>query len=154
MTSVRHDTVQPDATTMLALKSGVEAGAPPTGFVDGAWRPGSRDLAREVPGLLKALPQALGRMERVSYNLTTWGATIRVLHFDGADVHLAGYRSQNPDTIDVVGRDRRITLVVVPPEAGKDVSRQAMAAASATGNADSPADLLAGIDERPSLSAH
>jgi hypothetical protein len=149
MSARNNSTVQDPTATRLALKPGVGARSSATGFVDGAWRPGSRDLATEIPALLEALPTALGPVERVSYNLATWGATARVLHIDGAAVHLAGYRSQNADTVDVLARDYRITLLVVPPEATDDAARAALATASAAGNTDSPADLLAASDARP-----
>jgi hypothetical protein len=151
MSAPNSSTVQDPITTRLALKPGVEARSSATGFVDGAWWPGSRDLADEIPALLAALPKALGRVERVSYNLATWGATVRILHIDGAAVHLAGYRAQNADTVDVLGRDHRVTLLVVPPEATEDAARAALATASAPGNTDSPADLLATSGARPGV---
>jgi len=46
--------------------------APTTGYVDGAWWPHSRDLTAELPTLLPALTDRLGRIEHVTYSLTTW----------------------------------------------------------------------------------
>jgi Family of unknown function (DUF5994) len=156
MSAPNSSTLQNPVTTKLALKPGVEARSPATGFVDGAWWPGSRDLASEVRALIESLPEALGRVERVSYNLATWGVTARILHIDGAAVHLAGYRSQNADTVDVLGRDHRVTLLVVPPEATEDAAHRALAAAASAGNTDSPAELLATSGARPGVpvSAH
>lgn len=71
-----------------------------------------------------------------------WAATVRRLRVDGAPVRLAGYRLQDPDTVDVLGDTHRITLLVVPPEATKVAGHQAMALAADPANTDSPTRLL------------
>jgi hypothetical protein len=114
------------------------------GHVDGAWWPRSRDLAAELPVLAEALAARLGRVERVSYNLTVWAATVRRIRVDGAPVRLAGYRLQDADTVDVLGQTHRITLLVVPPEATEIAGHQAIALAADPANTDS----------RPSCSSH
>jgi len=149
MSAPHRGTLQDADITRLALKPGVGPRSSPTGFVDGAWWPGSRDLGAEVPPLLKALPRAWGRIERVSYNLATWGPTARIVLLDGAAVHLSGYRSQHPDTVDLVGRDYRITLLVVPPDTVEGAAARAIATASSAGNTDRPADLLTASGARP-----
>jgi len=45
--------------------------APATGYVDGAWWPRSRNLSAELPALQAVLAVRLGRIRRVSDNLTT-----------------------------------------------------------------------------------
>jgi hypothetical protein len=89
--------------------------ANPSGYVDGGWWPRSRDLGAELPVLMAALAARLGRIERVSYNLTTWGAADRKIEVGESVVRLAGYRSQHPDTVDVITAQHLITLLVVPP---------------------------------------
>src|SRR3954454_4670992 len=76
--------------------------ANPSGYVDGGWWPRSRDLGAELPVLMAALAARLGRIERVSYNLTTWGAVAGKIEVGESVVRLAGYRSQHPDTVDVI----------------------------------------------------
>jgi len=151
MTSAPHSTIQHTNTARLALKPGIGSRSLATGSVDGAWWPGSRDLAAQVPALLEALPTDLGRIERLSYNLAVWGATVRGLHVDGAVVHLAGYRTQNRDTVDVIGRDQVITLLVVPPEATEDAANRVLRAASSAGNTDNVGELLDAADAHPGV---
>lgn len=126
----------------LMLKPGIGPRVSVTGQVDGAWWPGSRDLAAEAPALAKTLRGCLGNVERISYNLAAWGPTARGLTVEGATLRLAGYRTQHPDTVDVLGRSHRITLLVVPPEATEEAGQRAMARAADPGNTDSPAQLL------------
>jgi Family of unknown function (DUF5994) len=120
--------------------------APTTGYVDGAWWPRSRDLAAELPALLAVLRNRLGRVERVSYNLNSWGPTERKIQVDGVVVRLAGYRSQHRDTVDVLGPRLRLTLLVVPPQSTAQAAHGALIAAAQLGNTDSIERLLRADD--------
>jgi Family of unknown function (DUF5994) len=117
---------------------------PSTGFVDGAWWPGSRDLAAELPALAAELGPRLGRVVSISYHLDAWERPPRKVDLHGAAVRLAGYRTQDVDTVDVIGSQGRLTLLVVPPEADPQLARDAMAAAGETGNTDRIHALLHG----------
>lgn len=134
---------RPPRPLRLVLKPEIGPMVASSGRVDGAWWPRSRDLAGELPVLAKALAAWLGRVERVSYNLAVWGDTVRRIRVDGAPVRLAGYRLQDADTVDVLGRTHRITLLVVPPEAAEVAGQQAMALAIDPANTDTPTQLLA-----------
>lgn len=123
--------------------------APVTGFVDGGWWPRSRDLPAELPALLAVLEVRLGRVERVSYNLDVWGPTPRKITLDGRLVRLAGFRSQHPDTIDVLSAGHRVTLLVVPPEAAPEVAHDTLMAAGHRGNVDRVDALLLTGGSRP-----
>ena len=117
--------------------------ADPSGYVDGGWWPRSRDLAAELPALLTALAVRMGRIERVSFHLTTWGAAAaRKIEVGGSAVRLAGYRSQHPDTIDVISARQLITLLVVPPEAAAELAHRALVTAAQRGNTDEIDNLL------------
>lgn len=133
---------RPPRPLRLMLKPEIGPMVASTGHVDGAWWPRSRDLVLELPVLAKALAAWLGRVERVSYSLSVWAATVRRIRVDGAPVRLAGYRLQDPDTVEVLGHTHRITLLVVPPEATEVAGHQAMALAADPANTDSPAQLL------------
>lgn len=123
----------------VTLKS--EVGS--SGHVDGGWWPRSRDLAAELPGLLSELAGPWGRIERVSYNLTVWGPVPRKLVVGNSVVRLAGYRSQHPDTIDVISGRRLITILVVPPEASTELAQRALTAAADPDDVDPIDELLA-----------
>lgn len=133
---------RPPRPLRLMLKPEIGPTVASTGHVDGAWWPRSRDLAAEVRLLAKALAAWLGRVERVSYNLAVWGDTVRRIRVDGAPVRLAGYRSQDPDTVDVLGHTHRITLLVVPPEETEVAGQRAMMLAADPTDTDSPTQLL------------
>jgi Family of unknown function (DUF5994) len=109
----------------LMLKPAIGPMVASTCHIDGAWWPRSRNLAGELPMLAKALAAWLGRVERVSYNLTVWRDTVRQIRVDSAPVRLDGNRMQHPDTVDVLGHTHRITLLVVPPEATEVAGHQA-----------------------------
>lgn len=117
---------------------------PTTGHVDGAWWPHRRDLATELPALLTALAERLGRIDRVTHHLGEWPEPHRRMSFDGEVVRLEGFRSQRANTLTVVGWDRhRLTLVVVPPETGPEVAERVLATAASPDNTDDSAHLLA-----------
>lgn len=137
---------RPPRPPRLTLKPEIGPRVLSTGHVDGAWWPRSRDLAGEAPALAKALRGCLGDVEQVSYNLAEWGLTVRKLRVDGAALRLAGYRSQPTDTVDVIGRTHRITLLVVSPEATDAGGRAAMARAADPGSVATPAQLLNGAE--------
>lgn len=115
----------------------------PSGYVDGAWWPRSRELADELPPLLAALAERLGHVERVSHHLGDWAAAPRRIGTGGAAVRVGGYRQQAAGTIDVEGPTRRLTLLVVPPEADAGTADRALATAATAGNALRVPDLLA-----------
>jgi uncharacterized protein DUF5994 len=144
MTSPATTLERPRRRLRLKLKPQPSA----TGYVDGGWWPRSRDLAAELPGLLAVLTVRLGPIERVSYHLTTWGPAARKIHLGGVAVRLAGDRSRNPDTVDVLGaRDDtgaqpRITLLVVPPDTPAQAAHRALMAAGRRGNTERIDELL------------
>ncbi|WP_253863303.1 DUF5994 family protein [Prauserella halophila] len=119
-----------------------------TGHVDGAWWPCSRDLAAELPELLTALGSQWGPWERVTYNLTMWEPAARKLTVGDSRIRLEGFRSQQRETVTVVGGygHVRLTLLVVPPEAAPASARASLAAASQGGNTDGIDSLLGSGD--------
>jgi hypothetical protein len=118
--------------------------APASGYVDGAWWPRSRDLARELPGLVEVLGVRLGEVGRVAFALAAWGTAPRRVEIDGHQVRLEGFRSQDEDVVHVTGTDRRrISLLVIPPETAEAAGHSAMMTAAGRGNADSPTTILA-----------
>ncbi|ONI90579.1 hypothetical protein ALI144C_02535 [Actinosynnema sp. ALI-1.44] len=101
------------------------------GYVDGAWWPRSRDLAAELPALVKVLAVRLGPVWRVVFAYTSWGDAPRRIQLDGHSVRLDGFRSQDENVISVVSMDRqRIHLLVIPPDADKAASHEAMMTAA------------------------
>lgn len=118
---------------------------PMTGDVDGAWWPGSWDLAVELPPLLARLAARLGWVERVTYNLSVWDPAPRRLAVDGRAVRLEGFGSQPADVLTVIGRGgrQRLTLLVVPPQTAPAAADQVLARASRPDNTENIESLLA-----------
>jgi hypothetical protein len=120
--------------------------APTMGYVDGAWWPRSWDLSTELPALLAVLAIRLGRVSRVSYNLTTWNAAHRRLNVDGHQVRLGGFHAQHPHTIDVIAANgTRVTLLVLPPATNPATAHPIMMIAARRNNIDSIDELFAPI---------
>jgi Family of unknown function (DUF5994) len=142
--SLAHDFPQtesgpPEDRLRLKLKP---KSATVTGFVDGGWWPRSRDLRAELPALVGVLTVRLGQVERVGYRLADWDPTANRLVVDGALVHLDGYRSRSAGTVDLIAREQRVTLLVVPPDTDPEMAHQALLAAGHRGNTDAVAQLL------------
>jgi hypothetical protein len=132
-------TEPPRQTLRLKLKPK----APTTGYVDGAWWPRSWELSTELPPLLAVLAIRLGRISRVSYNLTTWNAAHRRLNVDGHQVRLGGFHAQHPNTIDVIpSNGTRLTLLVLPPATNPTTAHPIMMIAARRNNIDSIDELL------------
>jgi hypothetical protein len=132
-------TEQPRQPLRLKLKPK----APTTGYVDGAWWPRSRDLSAELPALLAVLAVRLGRVQRVSFNLTDWITAPRRIAVNGQPIRLGGFHSQHTHTVDVIGpTEPRITLLVIPPDTGQTTAHQVLMRASGRGNTDNIGELL------------
>lgn len=152
MSSGPH-TLTPQSTAIVAeasrasLRLSLKPQSRSAGSVDGAWWPRSRDLLAELP----ALAAGLGRVERVSYNLSTWAVSLpRRIDVDGDRVRLEGFHSQHRHTIDVITADQHhLTLLVVPPESTPASAQQILATASQRDNVDGVDELIAGGHSNP-----
>ncbi len=133
---------QPPPTLRMQLKPE----APTTGHVDGAWWPRCRDLRTELPRLTAELTARIGQTERVTYNLTAWDPVAKRITTDHGVIRLDGFRSQQADTITVIGGQggqRRLTLLVIPPDTFQGSAQDVLASASQAGNTDAVQALLA-----------
>lgn len=124
----------------LALKP---HSASDTGHVDGAWWPRSRDLVAELPALVRGLAIDVGHLNRVSYRLPEWDPAPRRTGVGASLVHLAGYRSLSPNTVNLLVGGQWVVLLVVPPETAEQSAEHALGTAGAPNNTDSVVDLLA-----------
>ncbi|TXS42178.1 hypothetical protein EAO75_33910 [Streptomyces sp. uw30] len=78
-----HESVRP-GTALLRLETTQER----TGVLDGAWWPRSRDVATELPGLIRTLSEHLGPISRVGLDSAAWDGLPTRLVVDGQVVHL------------------------------------------------------------------
>ena len=143
--------ITPSATLAIepprqALRLKLKPKAPSTGYVDGAWWPRSLDLSTELPALLAVLAVRLGRVRRVSYNLTAWNPAPRRLHVEDQLVRLGGFHFQDPRTMDVFGLEGpRITLLVLPPGTDQTIAHRVLMAAARRDNIDNLDELFSPI---------
>jgi hypothetical protein len=128
------------ATTRPRLR--LKPKAPATGYVDGAWWPRSDDLTTELPDLLAVLSVRLGAIEQVIFNLGDWAKAPTELEMGGKPVQLGGSNGQPVDTIQVIGNDHKLVLLVVSPGAEQGPAHDTMMSAAAPDNDSSIEDLL------------
>ncbi|QKV75784.1 DUF5994 family protein [Amycolatopsis sp. Hca4] len=128
------------------------------GYVDGAWWPRSRDARVEFPGVLAAVRDQVGEVERISYPLDDgWEIAHRKLVVDGRVVRLEGFHSMQADTLALIGtQQRRLILLVVAPDTARDDATATLRTAADPDTTASAEDILAGAghagsDPAPSL---
>jgi Family of unknown function (DUF5994) len=116
----------------------------PTGHVEGAWWPRSRDLTEELPALAEVLGVRLGRIVRVAYALSMWDKAPRRIELADGLARLEGFTYQDKNVIHVTGANRgRVSLLVVPSETAETAGHDALMTAAHRGNADRPEEILA-----------
>lgn len=113
------------------------------GRLDGAWWPRSRDLAQELPSLMRAM-QTRGRITRTTVNPTLWDAVPRQVPVAGRLVKV-GWFTDEQDVHEIMlvsYRADRWELLVVPPETDPDTAERMMAAAATAGDVRSATMLV------------
>ena len=115
-----------------------------SGYVDGAWWPGSLDLAAEIPSLVKQLSGRWGAVDRVSYDVAAWTPTARQITAGGRRIRLDGFRGRRPtDAVHVMGGGRpALTLLIIPPTAPAGEAAATLRRAGSRGNQETIDDLL------------
>ncbi|MFI9568334.1 DUF5994 family protein [Streptomyces rishiriensis] len=112
-----------------------------TGTFDGAWWPRSRDLDRQLSGLLAALTARLGPLARVGLDAGAWDERPGRLVVDGHTVRV-DWSTVGDDTMIVTRGDQdHFLFLVVPPQTAPSPARAAMAMAVRDGN-DASAERL------------
>ncbi|MFF0022344.1 MULTISPECIES: DUF5994 family protein [unclassified Streptomyces] len=136
---------QDDIAPRLALKGPTASG----GLLDGAWWPRSRDLARELPGLVDALEPLWGRVTRVAVNPAHWDAVPRHVAGRGHVVKVGWFTQElDPHKVLLLSYSvGRWDLLVVPPGTGTAAAERLMAAASDPGAAPLTASALIAAEE-------
>ncbi|MEU8250615.1 DUF5994 family protein [Nonomuraea sp. NPDC048916] len=111
-------------------------------MVDGAWWPYSRDAAAELPGLISAVDQRLGRTTlRVGLHLDSWDHIPRRVPARGRRVRVGWFRVGDPRLVTLIlAGAEPITLLVIPPGAPNGSAALELAAGGTPGL--HPADIL------------
>ncbi|WTW95873.1 DUF5994 family protein [Streptomycetaceae bacterium NBC_01309] len=105
------------------------------GRLDGAWWPRSRDLARELPSLVRAM-EDVGVITRATVNPALWQSVPRRVPASGRLVKV-GWFTDEQDLHEIMllsHRAGRWELLVVPPETAPSTAQRMMTAAATAGD--------------------
>jgi hypothetical protein len=118
---------------------------------DGAWWPRSRLLAVELPELVAALGGLGVRVERFTYAVDAWDEPpARKVVVAGRTVRTGAFRSMDRQLVSLtVDDERRLDLLVVPPEADALTGVRALRLAGLREESSSPQRVLAAAGSRP-----
>lgn len=112
------------------------------GVLDGAWWPRSRDVATELPDLIRALTTHLGPITRVGLDVDAWEAVPTRVVVDDRVVHLDSFPVGDDTVLVTRGDNDHFALLAVPPDTTPDAARDAMARAVDAGNVTRAAEIL------------
>lgn len=112
--------------------------------VAGAWWPCSRDAAAELPGLIAAVDQRLGRTTlRVGVSREAWDHISRRIPAGERQVRVDWFRSTDPRVITLsLSGGEPITLLVIPSATASGPAEAALRLASQDTTGLGPADIL------------
>ncbi|WP_461080464.1 DUF5994 family protein [Streptomyces deserti] len=124
------------------------------GILDGAWWPRSRDLAAELPGLIRALTEHIGSVIRIGLDRAAWDELPTRMTVDDRVVHIDAFSVGDGTALVTRGEQDLFSLLVVPPDASPEAARAAMAEAVRTDNPKRAEQILidTGTDQRNSSS--
>ncbi|WP_156045699.1 DUF5994 family protein [Herbidospora cretacea] len=90
-----------------------------TAVADGAWWPYSRDATAELPGLIAAVDQRMGRATmRIGLHADAWDNIPRRIPARGRQVRVGWFRHSDPRMITLtLDGCQQVALLVLPPEA-------------------------------------
>lgn len=119
------------------------------GSLDGAWWPRSRDVTTQLPSLLLALPDRIGRITRVSLNMKMWDPTPNRVPTATRILKVGWFTVIDPDLLALSDEQgHRILLAVIPPETATDVAERALSMTSGKSVSLTPAEVLALVARR------
>jgi hypothetical protein len=121
----------------------LDATMPPGTGLNGGWWPYSRDAGAELPGLIAELNTRAGRVSRVALQADAFADIPHLLLAGGRKVHVAWFRYMNTHTVSLtMAAGYRLTLLVVPPQAGQAAGAAALSRAASGRHAGSPEAIL------------
>ncbi|GAB3209682.1 STAS domain-containing protein [Marinactinospora thermotolerans] len=124
--------------------------------LDGGWWPRSGNPVAELPGLVLALDEYRGTVQRLELSATGWRSRPELLEVAGRAIRLSWSLSTPSDLLVAIGSTgARTRLLVVPPGVNDFVAHSAMEIAAQTTNTDQAAQIMdtASLAPRPPLSS-
>ncbi|CAM5573202.1 DUF5994 family protein [Streptomyces narbonensis] len=119
------------------------------GVLDGAWWPRSRDVATELPDLIRALTAHLGPVTRVGLDTDAWEEVPTRVVVNDRVVRLDSFPVGDDTVLITRGDNDHFALLVVPPDTTPDAARDAMARAVGAGNVTQAAEILVAMLPEP-----
>lgn len=119
------------------------------GIVDGGWWPRSLDAAAELPALIAAVDERLGRsVNRVGLSVTTWSDIPRRIPVPGRTVKVGWFSAIDPLIVSLtMAHAENIILLVIPPDTAAATADTALALSAACRGHGRPADILTAARE-------
>lgn len=121
----------PTETQRVPLRIRLDTGSP-SGSLDGAWWPQSRDLQTEAADLVDHFPHLVGRIERLLFSRPDWDATsgvpsMRRIQAARGPVKVGSFPSDDTHVMVVkMSSDRRLRLLVVPSDTEPELAAKVM----------------------------
>ena len=133
-----------------ATRLSLDPALPGQGGINGGWWPRSRDARAELPGMLTELSARAGRVRRVALQVDAFSDIPHLITIEGRPVHVAWFRSMDPQTINLTMAARdNLTLLVIPPQASADSGAEALRLAAASSRTRRPQEILTTAASRP-----
>jgi hypothetical protein len=128
------ETTKPDSRLMFPLSPTAQ------GVVDGSWWPRTRDPAVELPALIAAVTDRLGKVDRIALNADAWDTRPQRITTSGQPVVRLDWSGDwDAHTIRVTGGDSsHLDLLVIPPDTPTILARTCLAIAAAQNRSPNP----------------
>lgn len=132
-----------------AVRLSLEPNPTRRGAVDGGWWPRSQDATAELPGLIAAVDQRLGRtIYRVGLSVTAWTNIPRRIPARGWTVKVGWFGSIDSLIVSLtIAGAENITLLVIPPDTPAAVANHALALSTVNSDRARAADILSTAHE-------
>ncbi|MEU4535322.1 DUF5994 family protein [Streptosporangium sp. NPDC023825] len=119
------------------------------GAVDGAWWPYSPDATVELPGLIAAVDELLGRhVLRVGLPLKAWDDIPHRVAAPGRQVKVGWFRHMDPHVVTLIPVNMEpVNLLVIPPGTESGTAANALRLAVTPEAATGPAGILAAASD-------
>lgn len=145
----RHHSILDTGAESTRLDSRLVFPPSPTahGVLDGSWWPRTRDPAAELPGLIAAVTDRLGVVDRIALNADAWDTRPQQITTVGKQVvRLDWFGAWDAHTIRLIGCDSsHLDLLVIPPDTATALALTCLAIAAGQNTSPNPRASLSAI---------
>ena len=113
------------------------------GPLDGAWWPRTHVLVDELAELSEGLPESLGPIHHATCSRPDWGHPARVVKHPGGRFRVGSFALHDQvHALRLTTGDRKLTLLVIPPETPPRQARAALRWGASPTNVDTADEIL------------